>query len=173
MLKNILMKLCDGYSSLDSFDIIKLAFPSVLSAILSALLSGYIITRWRSRKDLVDKRIDDLCREIDALGELAREFWSRNFKAADQSTIVNIKSKLLRISRLRVLLEGLVSNSSKNELVESEQMFLREISGGEFESPRRKLDFVKSYAVLEAGSNYVLAIRQAHLSDQKGLWMRK
>lgn len=172
MLKNILMKLCDGSRPLDWLDILKLAFPSVLSAILSALLSGYLVTRWRSRKDLIDKRIDDLCKEIDVLAEIAREFWSRNSKAADQAIIVNIKSKLLRISRLRVLLEGLVSNSSKNELVESEQMFLREISGGEFESPRRKLDFVKSYAVLEVGSNYVLAIRQAHISDQKGLWMR-
>ena len=110
------MKLCDGSRPLDWLDILKLAFPSVLSAILSALLSGYLVTRWRSRKDLIDKRIDDLCKEIDVLAEIAREFWSRNSKAADQAIIVNIKSKLLRISRLRVLLEGLVSNSSKNEL---------------------------------------------------------
>lgn len=173
MLKSILMKLCAGNETLSWLDVLRLSLPAVLSAILSAILSGYLVSRWKSRRDAIERRVDELCDEINKLGDEASGLWSRKAIRSDSHLIARIKSNLNRISRLRVMLEEYVSRSAKSEMVDSEQVFFREISGGDFESQKRPANLLKSYSVLQTTINYVMAVRAAHLKDQKGLWRRR
>jgi hypothetical protein len=116
--------------------------------------------------------VDELCDEIDELGDKSSALWSKKAAKEDEIIIAHIKCDLNRISRLRVMLEEYVSRAAKTEMVGSEQEFFREVSGGEFENHRRAADILKSYLVLQSATSYVMTVRSAHLKDQKGMWRR-
>ena len=81
----------------------------ILLAILSALLSGIWVSRWKASLDHAEKRIDDLCAEITKLADLASEYWI-TAQTDDKIPVLQarITSGLMRIATMRVTLSKFV-----------------------------------------------------------------
>lgn len=151
---------------------LKLAAP----ALISAFLSGYLISRYRSREDNLDKRCDELCSEIDKVASLAEVYWSKSARELQEGSgtlsDATIKVKLQKIAGIRVMIEQFMSRAAANELVVEEQKLLRCITGGDFGVHTRSSDIERARTVQYVATEYLVAVRNSRMNDVRG-WKRR
>jgi hypothetical protein len=144
----------------------------VVPAILSALLSGIWVSRWKASFDHAEKRIDDLCTEIAKLGDLASEYWIT--PQSDPKIPVlqaRVSTGLIRISAMRVTLSQFVSGLASDRLLQLEQLLIRQATGGDFGVHNRTTSVVAAAGAQHAASNYVVEIRRARLASFSRRWL--
>jgi hypothetical protein len=145
----------------------------LLSAVVGAFLSGYMVNRWKTRDDQIEKRFDELCETALATADLAAEYWQGT--AQDDGMALReakIMGALRRIAGLRVMLSDYTSASSVNELEVAEQNFVREVSGGQFGVHNRTADLQRIISCQHVANELVLRARRARLRDLRG-WRRR
>jgi hypothetical protein len=145
----------------------------ILAAAFGAIFSGYLVTRWKTREDQIEKRFDELCQVVSDTAELASEYWQGT--AQDPGMAVRearILASTRRIAGLRVLLIDHVSAAALTEIQAAESAFLREVSGGQFGVHNRVPDFQRIISTRSAGVELILTARRARLRDLRGMWRR-
>lgn len=145
----------------------------VLSAIASAFLSGYVVTRWKAREDQVERRVDELCAGIQEIANLAAEYWA----GTPQDVGMNIReaqivASLKRIAGLRVLLSEFVSNAATAELEAAEATFFRAVTGGNFGVHNRTAESIRIPRCYSEAAAMIVTVRRSRLRDLRGLWSR-
>jgi hypothetical protein len=82
----------------------------LITAILSAGLSGVWVSRWKASLDHSEKRIDDLCAEIAKLADYGSEYWLLP-QTDDKVPVLQARltSGMLRVRNVSMTLEHLVS----------------------------------------------------------------
>jgi hypothetical protein len=145
----------------------------LLSAVVGAFLSGYVVNRWKGREDQIEKRFDELCESVLDTAVLAAEYWEGTAQDAGMRLReAKILSSLRRIAGLRVLLSDFVSASAQREMEVSESAFIREVSGGQFGVHNRTADVQRIMGCHFIATELILTARRARLRDLRGLWMR-
>jgi hypothetical protein len=152
------------------FDLTKIILP----AILSAVLSGIWVSRWKSGLDHAEKRIDDLCAEITKLADLSSEYWITAQTDAKVPVLeARITSGLVRIATMRVTLSAFVKGLAEERLVELERKLIREATGGDFGVHNRVISQATAAAAQHAGSALVIGIRRSRLATFTRWWTPK
>lgn len=152
------------------FDILKI----IGTALLSAMLGGVWVSRWKAGLDHAEKRIDDLCSEITKLADLASEYWTT--PQSDPKIPVlqaRITSGLIRIATIRVTLGEFVSGLNESRLVTLEQNFARKATGGDFGVHNREVSPYTAVEAQHAGSALAVEIRRSRLATFKRSWLPK
>jgi hypothetical protein len=146
----------------------------ILLAILSALLSGIWVSRWKASLDHAEKRIDDLCAEITKLADLASEYWI-TAQTDDKIPVLQarITSGLMRIATMRVTLSKFVIGLAEERLVDLESNFIRQATGGDFGVHNRTISQPTAAAAQHAGSALVVEIRRSRLATFTRSWTPK
>jgi hypothetical protein len=104
-----------------------------VAAVLAALLSGYVVARWRAREDHVEKRYDEMCVTAQTIADFGSEYWAGT--PTDEGMNLReakILGGLTKLAGLRVAIGSYISNSSVQEMEAAESTFLRAITGGDF-----------------------------------------
>jgi hypothetical protein len=152
------------------FDVAKIVVP----AVLSALLSGIWVSRWKASLDHAEKRIDDLCTEIMKLADLASEYWITPQTDAKIPVLqARISSGLVRIATIRVTLSYFVKGLGDDRIVNLESNFVRETTGGDFGVHNRAISQASAAAAQHAGSALVVEIRRSRLAAFTRSWTPK
>lgn len=141
-------------------------------AIISALLSGIWVSRWKAGMDHADKRIDDLCTEITKIADLASDYWM--LPATDPKNKVleaRITSGLYRIAGLRATLINQVAGLNEKQMVDLESNLVRAATGGDFGVHNRNPSTEQACGSQHAASALVLAIRRARLESFRRSWL--
>lgn len=148
-------------------DVLKLIGPAVLSAILS----GIWVSRWKANLDHAEKRIDELCSDIYRLADLAADYWSK--PQANESPLLEarISSGMMRLAAARVALSTVVSGLDEARLVDLEQHYIRTATGGDFGVHNRQADITVAVAAQYAASSLVLAIRRGRMEALNARWI--
>jgi hypothetical protein len=150
---------------------------TIAPALISAFLSGYLLSRYKSKEDNLDKRCDEICKEANEVAILARDYWIKSAQEVAQGVeallATDIKVRMLKIAGLRTMIEQMLSQSATKELIRAEQLLLREITGGNFGVHNRNLDIERARSVLYEASNFTVAVRSARMNDIKGWRQRK
>ena len=143
----------------------------LLTAALSAGLSGVWVSRWKASTDQADKRIDDLCSDIAKLADLGSEYWIT--PQTDPKIPVlqaRISSGLVRIASIRVSLAGLVKGLANDRLVQAEANFSRAMTGGEFGVHNRTVSAETAAAVQHVASALIVQIRRERMEALQQWW---
>jgi hypothetical protein len=152
------------------FDLTKIILP----AILSALLSGIWVSRWKASLDHAEKRIDDLCAEITKLADLSSEYWITPQTDAKIPVLqARISSGLVRIATMRVTLSKFVIGLAEERLIEMESNFIRQATGSDFGVHNRAPSQSNAAAAQYAGSALVVEIRRSRLATFTRRWTPK
>lgn len=139
------------------------------AALLSALLGGYLVTRYKSREDNVEKRLDELCDEIDRVANLASSYWQLPPSHQDVPILAaKVNAGLFKIAGLRAALSDFVSASASKEMAEAESILLRNTTGEGFGVHNRVEDLQTATQVFRTAATYTVAVRKARLKDIKG-----
>lgn len=143
----------------------------LLTAGLSAGLSGVWVSRWKASTDHAEKRIDDMCSDVAKLADLASEYWM--MPQADpkaQLLQARISSGLVRIASIRVSLAGLVKGLANDQLIQAESNFSRAISGGDFGVHSRITSITTAAGAQHAASALIVQIRRARMEALQKQW---
>jgi hypothetical protein len=146
----------------------------VLPPILAAILSGYLVLRWKGRGEYLEKRLDELCDMIDAAADFSAEYW--NHDQLDSNSLLNearARAQFMKIAGLRALVEFAISNSSASELRLAEAAFFRETTGGAFGVHNREADPLRIVSIRYTAAEFVVAIRMARMRDIQGVRQRR
>jgi hypothetical protein len=145
----------------------------LLSAVVGAFLSGYVVNRWKSREDQIEKRVDELCEAALNTADLAAEYWQGAAQDAEMSLReAKILASLRRVAGLRVLLSDHMSASAMRDMQITESAFIREVSGGQFGVHNRTADTQRIMRSHFAATELILTARRARLRALRGLWTR-
>jgi hypothetical protein len=141
----------------------------VLLPVLPAFLAGYLVNRWKSREDAIDRRCDEMCRELSETSKLGQMYWLENQSdSKDQLAGIKIQAAQKKLSEMRVRLDGFLSQQSSRAIIEAEQKFQRAITGGNFGVHNRVADIERAREIVYRAAEYDVAIRMSRLSDMKG-----
>lgn len=151
------------------WEIFKLIFP-----ILTAFLAGYLVSRWKTREDMIEKRCDQMCAAIAEISQYGQTYWLNDqAQLSDLLLAAKIQASQQSLSEMRVKLEQFLSGQSIEAIVEAEQNFQRAITGGDFGVHNRKSDVDKARTTIYAAKRYETTIRMSRMQDIKGYWRRK
>jgi hypothetical protein len=146
----------------------------VLSPLLAAFVSGYLVSRWKGRQDYIEKRFDEICTAISDTANLASEYWAGDAKDEGMKLReAKIKGQLLRVAGLRVLLSPYGSQSASNEMAEAESRFIRQTTGGDFGVHNRVSEHDRVITCQCAAAELIIAVRRARLQDIRGVRTRR
>lgn len=143
----------------------------LLTATLSAGLSGFWVSRWKASIDHAEKRIDDLCTDIIKLADLGSEYWVT--PQADTKIPVlqaRVSSGLMRIAAIRVSLSEIVKGLANERLIQSEANFIRTMTGGDFGVHSRIPSVQIAAHVQHAASALIVQIRKARMEALQTQW---
>jgi hypothetical protein len=144
-----------------------------LIPVIPAFLAGYLVNRWKTREDFIEKRCDEMCKVVGDTAKLAQEYWLLNQQEiTDQLLATKIVSAQSKLSEMRLRLEEFISKRSANEIVAAEQDFQRNLTGGDFGVHNRVRDFERAKITIFSAHKYETAIRMSRLGDIKGLWRK-
>ena len=114
-----------------------------------------------------------MCRTLSELSQMGQNYWLTDQAAqTDHLLATKIQSSQMKLSEMRLKLEGFISKVATREIVESEQKFQREISGGNFGVHNRLEDIERARRVIYSGQSYETTIRMSRLHDMKGYFGR-
>jgi hypothetical protein len=143
------------------------------TAAMSAIASGYLVSRWKSREDAIEKRLDELWSEIKAAGEQASEYWRMPQISPDLNIRATaIQSTIARIDGTRSTLAEFMSPRANEEIAAHAATFLRQATGGNFGVHNREAEESRAAAAQLAAANYAVWSRRARMRDLKG-WFRR
>ena len=146
----------------------------LFSAGLAAFLSGYLISRWRSRDETITQQLQDLCDEIAMVASDASSYWQMG--PADSETRLLSYKVLAGVGRTngyQSILTQQMSMSAANEIAAAGAKFLRAATGGEFGVHNRPSDTERAEQILLEGAAFVVAVKQARMRDLEGVWIRR
>lgn len=161
-----------SYIAVDLWTAIKTFFPIVFTAVLSVFLVG----RYKTREDHADKRIDELCKDAEEVSRFSERFWSTKLNAKNvefQLLRTKISISLQKMRDVRAAMGKEFSLSSTREIVQAEQALLRDLTGGEFESPVRPADFDQARIAMASCQSYVTVLRSARIADVRHFKRRR
>lgn len=144
------------------------------SAVVGAMLSGYLVARWKYREDSIDKRFDDLWKEIAETAELAADYWKT--KPSDPELKMKAARVMAGIARINGLISSLaefVSKTASKEITLESSRFLRVATGGSFGVHNRDEDASRATDVLPSAALFAVECRRARLRDLKGSLRRR
>lgn len=144
------------------------------SATVGAVLSGYLIARWKYREDSVDKRFDDLWAEISITAIAATDYWATKPEDPDlKIKAAKVMAGIARINGLTSTLAEFISGPASKEIALESSRFLRTATGGNFGVHNRDDDISRAADVLPAAALFAIECRRARLRDLKGLRRRR
>ncbi|MBN9440349.1 hypothetical protein [Bosea sp. (in: a-proteobacteria)] len=145
----------------------------LIPPILAALLSGYLVNRFKSREDAVEKRLDELYAEIKLAADDATIYWQTE-PAADDIVLKSARTlaALARLDGLRSAIASHLSVSASKEMAAAGSEFMREATGGDFGVHNRNPDILRAARIQQQASAYAVAVRKARMEDLKGLRRR-
>jgi hypothetical protein len=142
----------------------------VLLPVLPAFLAGYLVNRWKSREDAIDRRCDEMCRELSEVSKLGQAYWiSDQRELQDELTAAKIQAAQKKLSEMRVRLDSFLSPQSSKAIIEAEQQFQRAVTGGNFGVHNRVADIERARTIVYRAAEYDVAIRMSRLNDMKGM----
>jgi hypothetical protein len=142
----------------------------VLLPVLPAFLAGYLVNRWKSREDAIDKRCDEMCRELSDASKLAQSYWTVNqIDLSDQLSATKLLASQRKLSEMRMRLDSFLSAKSTKAIILAEQQFQRAVSGGNFGVHNRLADTECAREIIYRAAEYDVAIRMSRLNDMKGI----
>jgi hypothetical protein len=143
----------------------------LITAILSAGLGGFWVSRWKASLDHSEKRIDDLCAEIAKLADFGSEYWLLP-QTDDKVPVLQARltSGMLRIATIRVSLAGLVKGLGNDRIVQAEMVFIRETTGGDFGVHNRAVSAAYAASAQHSASALIVEIRRARMQALQGQW---
>lgn len=142
----------------------------VLLPVLPAFLAGYLVNRWKSREDAIDRRCDEMCRELSEVSKLGQTYWIANQRdLEDQLVASKIQAAQRKLSEMRVRLDSFLSSKSSKAIIEAEQQFQRAVTGGGFGVHNRPSDIERARTIIYRAAEYDVAIRMSRLNDMKGI----
>jgi hypothetical protein len=142
--------------------------------ILAALLSGYLVTRWKGREDAIEKRLDEIIEKIDEVATTASAYWQ--LLHTDPTVKIEgtkVRAGLSRLDGLRSALRSVMSVPSTNEISIAASEFLRSCTGGGFGVHNRETDIGRASEILLVAGSFCVAIRRARMRDLEGWWRRR
>jgi hypothetical protein len=150
------------------FDLLKI----IVTALLSAGLSGIWVSRWKASLDHAEKRIDDLCAEVSKLADLASEYWLLP-QIDDKVPVLQARltSGMIRMATIRVSLAKLVRGLQGQRLEELEAAFFRAATGSEFAVHNRPISSANAASVQHAASALIVHIRSARMEALQRSWL--
>ena len=140
---------------------------------LAALLSGYLVTRWKRREDAIEKRLDEIIEKIDEVATTASAYWQLDY--ADPIVKIEgtkVRAGLARLDGLRSALQNVMSVPATNEISGAASDFLRACTGGNFGVHNRQTDVIRASEILLVAASFCVAIRRARMQDVEG-WRRR
>jgi hypothetical protein len=145
----------------------------VLLPVLPAFLAGYLVNRWKTREDFIEKRCDEMCRIVNETAKLGQEYWTKNEAELSQQLLATqILSSQSKLSQMRLRLEEFISTKSADEIISAEQAFQRNLTGGGFGVHNRTCDIERARFIIYSAQTYETTIRMSRLNDLKGLWRK-
>lgn len=143
----------------------------MLMPVVPAFIAGYAVNRWKTREDTIEKRCEDVSKEISELTKLASEYWQKDQSAiSDQLLGIKILASQTKLSEIRGRLEAFLSVDSAKRIVVRESEFMRSLSGGDFGVHNRTADIERARMLILNAARYESEVRMAHLSDLKGMF---
>ena len=144
-----------------------------IPGLVAGALGGYLVTRWKTREDAVEKRLDELCQEVNRVAEFAAEYWQ--MASTDERLSLWQAKTVAAVARadgLRSLIAPLLSKVASNEIAVEASNFLREATGGEFGVQGRQRNLNQAQYVIQAAAAYTVTIRRSRMRDLSG-WFRR
>jgi hypothetical protein len=144
------------------------------SATAGAALSGYWMARYKNREDSVEKRFDDLWKEISETANLAADYWVTK---SDDPTIkmkaARVMAGMARINGLTSSLAEFTSEAAAKEITAESSRFLRAATGGNFGVHNRADEISRATELLPSAALFAIECRRARLRDLKGFFRRR
>jgi hypothetical protein len=140
---------------------------------IAALLSGYLVTRWKGREDAIEKRLDEIIAKVDEVAVCASAYWQ--LPHTDPSVKiegVKVRAGISRLDGLRSALNNVMSPPANSEISIAASDFLRSCTGGDFGVHNRHTDIGRSSEILLVAGSFCVAIRRARMRDLEG-WRRR
>lgn len=151
------------------FEAIKILLPPILAAIFG----GYLVNRFKSREDAIDKRLDELYSEIRLAATDAENYWKSDPKADDLKILAaKTLAAIVRLDGLRSAIAKHMSQSASDEMAAAASDFMRLATGGEFGVHNRESDIFRAAQVHQQAAAFSVAVRKARLQDLEG-WRRR
>jgi hypothetical protein len=142
----------------------------LLLPVLPAFLAGYLVNRWKTREDAIDRRCDEMCRELGEVSKLGQMFWCVDHKdLSDQLATSKIQAAQRKLSEMRTRLDSFLSPEASKTIIGAEQQFQRAITGGNFGVHNRVADIERAREVVYRAAEYDVAIRMSRMNDMKGI----
>lgn len=144
------------------------------SAVAGAMLSGYWIARWKYREDSIDKRFDDLWKEIGETANVAADYWTT--KPSNQELNMKAARVMAGITKINGIISSLaefISKPAAEEITLESSRFLRVATGGNFGVHNRDEDVTRATDVLPSAALFAVKCRRARLRDLKGFLRRR
>lgn len=155
----------------------QLGFPQIAAVlvppVIAALLSGYLVTRWKGREDAIEKRLDEIIEKVDEVATTAAAYWQLDY--TDPTVKIEgtkVRAGLARLDGLRSALRNVMSLSATNEISIAASDFLRSCTGGDFGVHNRQTDVIRASEILLVAASFCVAIRRARMQDVEG-WRRR
>jgi hypothetical protein len=150
-------------------DLLKVLGPPFLAA----FLSGYLVSRWKTREDAIEKRLDELIVQIDAVANAANAYWLKGPQDSEvKLQATKVMAGIARLDGLRSTIAPFLSSAANTEIVAIAGDFLRTSTGGDFGVHNRDADLSRSLQVLLVAASYSVAVRSARMKDLLG-WKRR
>jgi hypothetical protein len=147
--------------------------PPIVAAVLAAILSGYLVSRWRGREDSIEKRLDEIIEKIDEVAACASDYWQlAHTDPKVKIEGVKVRAGMARLDGLRSALRSVISASATEEIAIASSTFLRSCTGGDFGVHNRAPDILRASEILLVAASFSVAIRSARMKDMEG-WRRR
>jgi hypothetical protein len=149
------------------------ALKLLVAPLLAAFLGGYLVSRWKTREDTIEKRSDEICQEIRSISENASVYWQKEpTDGALKILAETITAGIVRVDGLRSAIAPHVSSPANDEMAKAASFFLRETTGGQFGVHNRASDLERARSVIQQAALFSVAVRQSRMRDLKG-WRRR
>jgi hypothetical protein len=147
--------------------------PPIIAACLAAILSGYLVSRWKGREDAIEKRLDEIIEKVDEIATCASEYWQlAHTDPKVKIEGVKVRAGIARLDGLRSALRSVMSAAATEEISLASSDFLRSCTGGDFGVHNRSTDLGRASEILLVAASLSVAIRSARMKDLQG-WRRR
>lgn len=147
---------------------------TLLPPLLAAFLSGYLVSRWKTREDAIEKRLDELIQQIDLVATEAVAYWLRPGIHPDtQLSGAKVAAGIAKLDGLRSTISTFLSATGNDEITTVAGHFFRETTGGDFGVHNRDADIIRALSIPRLAASYCVSVRRARMRDLAGYFRRK
>lgn len=139
----------------------------LLSGLIGAVVGSFLtfgFNMWKFHRDERTARCDELCKAIWDVGQLAAEYWSKNFGTAADQAVSEAKlfAAQILVDGLYADFRGYLPTQDQHALDEALADLLDALTGGEFSVPNRAPDIGRLNKSAQAASATIVAIRRTY-----------